>query len=285
MKDFTNRVAVITGAGSGIGRELATQLASEQCHLALSDIDPAGLEETKRLCESHSVNVLMKVCDVAKLEDVENFRNAVKQEFGSVDLLFNNAGVGFRGEVAHSSYADYEWIMGINFWGVLHGCKEFMPIMSSGRTTHIINISSVYGLMAVPTQSAYNASKFAVRGFTESLYQELKGSSVNVSCVLPGGVRSNIVENSRSSDSSEDSAAFVEAQKSEFESLLRTTPQKAAETILSGVKRNRFRILVGADAKAIDRMVRHLPFWYTKVVGWTMQLSDYRLRRRVESHS
>ena len=277
MKKFAQKIAVITGAGSGMGRELAIQLAQAKCDLALSDINQDNLQETQRLCQAKGVKVLIHTCDMAKLNQVQLFREAVKAEFGRVDLLINNAGVAFRGEVKHTSYQDYEWMMGVNFWGVVYGTKEFMTLMETSEDAHVVNVSSVFGLMALPTQSAYNASKFAVRGFTESLYQEVKGTNINVSCVYPGGIKTSIVDNSRSSENSDVSEAMQAAQQKEFVKALKTTPQEAARVILQGVKQNRLRILIGSDAQKIDRLVRLLPNFYTKVVAYTVKFSERRL--------
>jgi len=279
MKKFTNKIAVITGAGSGMGRELALQLSKTKCDLALSDIDEESLLETKKLCLINGVNVVTQVCDVAKLDQVQLFRETVKAEFGRVDLLINNAGVAFRGEVKNTRYEDYEWMMGVNFWGVVYGTKEFMPLMRDSEDAHVVNVSSVFGLMALPTQSAYNATKFAVRGFTESLYQEVKGSHINVSCVYPGGIKTNIVSNSKASEQSDVSPKMQEAQKQEFLKALKTTPQEAARIILQGVKQNKLRILIGSDAQKIDRLVRLMPNFYTKVIEYTVKFGERRLAR------
>ncbi|BFM17222.1 SDR family NAD(P)-dependent oxidoreductase [Maricurvus nonylphenolicus] len=279
MKKLANSVALVTGAGSGIGRELALQLAKAKSRLVLSDINPDNLNETLRQCQNLGAEAIGQVSDVANLEDIQVLHQRIETEFGVLDLLINNAGVAFRGEVANTEYKDYEWVMGVNFWGVVYGCKELMPLLKKSSDAHIVNVSSVFGLMALPTQSAYNASKFAVRAFTESLQQELSNTDINVSCVLPGGIKTNIIGNARASENSDVSTELMEAQKKEFAKSLKTTPEEAARVILDGVKRNRKRILIGSDAIKIDRLVRLLPSLYTKVVELTVSFSEKRLAR------
>jgi NAD(P)-dependent dehydrogenase (short-subunit alcohol dehydrogenase family) len=185
MRDFRGRVAAITGAGSGMGRALALELAARGCAVAIADVVPAGLDETDRLLAERGAARSTHVVDVADRRAVEAFAADAAREHGCVNLLFNNAGVSVTNSAERLSYADFEWLMNINFWGVVHGTKAFLPYLRQVDAAHIVNTSSIFGVIAVPSQSAYNASKFAVRGFTEALRQELADTHIGVSCVLP----------------------------------------------------------------------------------------------------
>ena len=274
MKSFDNKVAAITGAGSGIGRALAVALAAKGCHLALCDVDEAGLEETKRQTAALGVRVTSEAVDVANREAVYAWADRVAKEHGRVNLIFNNAGVAVASTVEKMSYGDFEWLMGVNFWGVVHGTKAFLPHLKARGEGHVINVSSVFGLAGIPSQSAYNTAKFAVRGFTESLRQELDmlGYGVSASCVHPGGIKTRIAKSARMNESIGDlGLGSADAQTREkFERGFITTAQRAAETILSGVQRNQRRILVGPDARVYDWLVRLLPTAYQRIaVGYT----------------
>ncbi|MEC7120042.1 MAG: SDR family NAD(P)-dependent oxidoreductase [Pseudomonadota bacterium] len=267
MKDFNNKVAAITGAGSGIGQQLAVLLAKAGCHLSLSDINTQGLESTQQLLKAYPVKVTTQVLDVANREQVAAWATQTQQDHGKVNLIFNNAGVALGSTVEGMSYDELEWLMGINFWGVVYGTKEFLPLLKQSGEGHIVNISSLFGLTSQPTQSAYNASKFAVRGFTESLRQELdmQNCGVSVTCVHPGGIRTNIAKAARMNDSLK--TLGMDAQKSikNFDKLLRTPPEVAAKVILDAVQRDARRVLIGNDAKALDLMQRVLPTAYQRI--------------------
>lgn len=270
MKKLAGRVAVITGAGSGIGRALANNLGNQQCRLALADIDAKGLQETAAQLTERGVEVMTCELDVADRAAVYAFADAVMEKFGEVHLVFNNAGVALGATVEKMSYDDFEWLMNINFWGVVYGTKAFLPYLKQADAGHIVNVSSVFGLIGVPTQSAYNAAKFAVRGFTESLRQELEieGSTISCSSVHPGGIKTNIARNARMNDDITDITGTDPAKATaDFEKLFRTTPDEAAATILNGVKHNRRRVLIGADAHAIDTMQRLLPTTYQALMA------------------
>ncbi|NQD96625.1 SDR family NAD(P)-dependent oxidoreductase, partial [Pseudomonas sp. CrR25] len=199
MKSFENKVAAITGAGSGIGRALAYRLARQGCHLALADVNEEELAETAAQARRLGVNVSTRQVNVAERDAMHAWAEQVVAEYGRVHAIFNNAGVAQGGTVEGNDYSDYEWIMAINFWGVLHGTKAFLPHLKAAGEGHVVNVSSVFGLFAQPGMSAYNASKFAVRGFTESLRQELdmQGCGVSASCVHPGGIKTNIAKTAR----------------------------------------------------------------------------------------
>ena len=264
MKNFDGKVAVITGAGSGIGRALAILLAQKGAILALVDIDRGELLRTQELVNPFNVASSIHEIDVASREAVEGLASAVFDQHGAVHVLINNAGVSLVERVEAMDYEDFAWVMNINFWGVVYGTKSFLPYLRQSDEAHIVNISSLFGLMSVPLQSAYNASKFAVRGFTESLKMELAGSSVGVSCVHPGGIDTDITRNSRIGEGALDMSD--DELHSAFEAAAITSPEKAAKTIIRGVEKNRRRILIGADARLADWFVRHFPGTYEKIL-------------------
>ena len=275
MKTFSHKVAAITGAASGIGRALSLGLACRGCHLALSDIDQEGLDESVRQATGLGVRVTSQVVDVAKREAVYAWADRVAKEHGRVNLICNNAGVALGCTVEKMSYGDLEWLMGVNFWGVVHGTKAFLPYLKETRDGHIVNISSVFGLAGIPSQSAYNAAKFAVRGFTESLREELDmlDYGVSASSVHPGGIKTSIARSGRMDEQSmRDLGIGAEGidTRERFEKNFITSPEKAAEVILNGVLQNDRRILIGPDARVFDWMVRLLPSAYQRVaVGFS----------------
>jgi len=254
MKDFLDKVAVITGAGSGIGRSLAIKLAERGARLALSDVDTAAVADTAGACEKLGAHASPFDLDVADRGAVYAHAEKVKSEFGTVNLLFNNAGVALSADIVDMQWDDFEWLMNINFWGVAHGTKAFLPHLIESGDGHIVNVSSVFGLMAVPSQSAYNAAKFAVRGFTEALRQELRAARhpVGVTCVHPGGVKTNIAVNARGVPEEVD----VELIRKGFRLIAITRPDSAARIILRGVEKNKPRVLIGPDARLIDAVPR-----------------------------
>ncbi|MFT4189399.1 MAG: SDR family NAD(P)-dependent oxidoreductase [Aeromicrobium sp.] len=256
------KVAVVTGAGSGIGRALALELARRGAAVAISDVDARGLEDTAEMLRAKGRTVRVDLLDVSQRELVEQYADAVVEEFGQVNLVVNNAGVAYFGDVAEMPYKDLERVMDVDFWGVVHGTKSFLPHLEASGDGHIVNISSVFGLFAVPSQSAYNAAKFAVRGFTEALAMELKnaGSPVTATCVHPGGIKTNIVRNATSVEErtgqAGDLSSFFDKK------LARTTPAKAAQVICDGVDKKKARVLIGPDAVAADLVIRLLGPYY-----------------------
>ncbi len=258
MKDFSGRVAAITGAGSGIGRALADELARRGAHLALSDIDDAGLAETVGRCEGSGVTITSQHLDVARRDDVYAWDDRVVADHGKVNLIVNNAGVALGATVEAMTYEDFEWLMNIDFWGVVYGTKAFLPHLKESGEGHIVNLSSVFGLISVPSQSAYNAAKFAVRGFTDTLRMELEieGADVSVTTVHPGGIKTNIARNARMDASVSGIAGDPEKAIRDFERAFITTPEKAAQQILAAVRHDRRRALIGPDAKVIDLVAR-----------------------------
>lgn len=273
MKRFDDKVAAITGAGSGIGRGLALELGRRKCHLALSDVNEGGLEETAAQARELGVRVTSHNVDVADRDAVYVWADQVVKDHGKVNFIFNNAGVALGSTVEKVTYEDFEWLMNINFWGVVYGTKAFLPHLKATGDGHIINISSVFGLAGIPSQSAYNSAKFAVRGFTESLRQELDmlGYGVSASCVHPGGIKTSIARSSRMDDSLQDLGLGSpgEDTRGKFEKSFITSADKAAKEIIQGVERNQRRILVGPDARVYDWMVRLLPTAYQRLaVGY-----------------
>lgn len=260
MKDFRGRVAAVTGAGSGIGRALAVELAGRGAHLALSDIDTDGLAETVALCESggSAVTITSQRVDVADRAAVHAWADQVVADHGTVNLVVNNAGVALGATVESMSYEDLDWLIGINFWGVVHGTKAFLPHLKASGEGHIVNLSSVFGLISVPSQSAYVAAKFAVRGFTDTLRIELDAERCGVSAttVHPGGIKTNIARNARLDPELASAAGGRVDVGRDFERIAMTTPERAARQILAAVQQNKRRALVGPDAKVIDLIAR-----------------------------
>lgn len=265
MKIDQNTVAVVTGAASGIGRALAVRLASEGAQLAICDVNEAGLNETARLAAKPGVNITTHIVDVADRERVAQFVEEVIREHGRAHLVINNAGVALGGTVEQLSIEDIEWLMSINLWGVVYGTMLFLPVLRQQPRAHLVNISSVFGLIGPPGHSAYAASKFAVRGFTEVLRHELAGSSITVSCVHPGGIRTNIARNAKAGAGADESVVGKEGEF--FDKVAKTLPETAADRIVRGVLRDEEKILIGSDAWMIDKVQRLLPVRYWKLLG------------------
>ena len=269
MKNFKNKVAAITGVGSGIGQQWAGRVAKQGCHLSLSDVNAQGLAQTVELLAKSNVRVTTQKLDVADRDAMKLWAADTVQHHGSVNMIFNNAGVALGSTVEGASYEELEWIVNINFWGVVYGTKEFLPLIKKSGEGHIINISSLFGLTAQPTQSAYNATKFAVRGFTESLRQELDIENCGVSalCVHPGGIRTNIANAAKMNDSLRALGMNPEKSAKTFNKLLRCPPEEAARQILDAVQKDKRRLLIGNDAKTLDLIQRVLPTGYQKVTA------------------
>lgn len=266
MQSLSGKVAVITGAASGIGQALATRLAAEGCHLALADIDLAQLERNAETLRGGATRFSWHALDVAERAAVHAFAERVLSEHGRADLIINNAGVAVSQTIEALDYDDFEWLMNINFWGVVHGSKAFLPHLLKQGSGHIVNLSSIFGIVSLPSQGAYNASKFAVRGFTESLRQEVAGRGVAVSCVHPGAIKTNIARSARFYLGI-DGSADAERALHNFDRLARTSAAMAAEAIVAGIKTGKPRILVGADARLLDRLQRLLPTAYPQVLA------------------
>ncbi|MDE2594376.1 MAG: SDR family oxidoreductase [Burkholderiales bacterium] len=270
MKSFDNKVAAITGAASGMGRTLALELARRGCHLALSDVNELELAKTAELAGAHGVRVTLTKLDVANREAVFAWADQVAKDHGKVNLIFNNAGVSLTVPLDSVKQADFDWIMGINFWGVVYGSQAFLPHLKASRDGHIVNTSSVFGLMSVPGQGTYNASKFAVRGYTEALRMELDMADCGVSatCVHPGGIKTNIANAGKVDPSMQAWTGLDEAaqKRSANKAINVTSAEDAALQILAAVEKNQRRVLVGPDARMIDKIVRLLGSWYQPVI-------------------
>jgi len=272
MKDFQDKVAVITGAASGIGRALAEELARRGSRLVLADVDTDGLAKLEAQLSAAGTKCIVATLDVSDNDAIERLAAKVVREFGTVNLLFNNAGVTLIDSVEQMSLKDAEWLMGINFWGVVYCTQAFLPAMRDSGDAHIVNVSSLFGLCAPPLQAAYSASKFAVRGFTDSLAVELDGSGVRVSCVHPGGIKTGITRNSRIGSYA--AGISKDELNREFERRAKTTPESAAQQILKGVTRRKRRILIGSDAKVGDWAARFFPSSYDRLLGFKRGLES-----------
>lgn len=269
-------VAVVTGAASGIGQALAIRFASEGvAGVAISDVNAEGLEATRVAIEKVGVLVSVHITDVSKLDQVRQLAEDVIARYGRVTHLVNNAGVGLIGTFEQISLEDFEWLMGINFWGVIYGCKVFLPLLKQQESAHIINISSVFGFIAPEEQTAYCSAKFGVRGFTESLRHELAETNVAVSCVHPGGILTNIVRNSRVGEGTPEE--WKQQGTKLFDRVAKTTSETAAQVIIDGIKANNPRILIGKDAKAISIISRMFPKRYLSILE---RLSGHKMSLR-----
>jgi short-subunit dehydrogenase len=270
-------VIVITGAASGIGRALAVLLAEEPiAGLAVADVNAEGLAETERMLDGKGVKVSSHLVDVGKEDEMREFAEEVVKEHGRASHIINNAGVALGGSVAEVSLEDIRWLMDINFWGVVYGTKFFLPYLEKERSAHIVNFSSLFGIIAPPGQATYCASKFAVRGFTECLRNELEGTNIAVSVIHPGGVKTNIANTARIGEGVKlTKEEIAERRAKENENLSRTTPEAAAAIIIRGIKSKNPRILVGFDARLLSWINRIFPKRYFTVIDW---ISGGRLR-------
>jgi len=278
MKDFKNKVAVITGAASGIGRALAINLSKRGVNVVLADKNMKGLAETQKMIIALDGIASIHELDVSDAAAFQALAEEVESIYGQVHMLFNNAGVSLIDRASDQSLEDFHWLMNINFWGVVHGCKAFLPSLKKADEAVIVNVSSLFGLLALPLQSAYNASKFAVRGYTEALRIEMCGTSVKVSCVHPGGIKTDITKNAKINEGAMD--ASLEQINANFDKQAKTTPEQAAEIIMKGIEKQNRRILIGPDAKILDFMVRLFPARYSKIFGFEKSVEKKRLEMK-----
>ncbi|MBI4833122.1 MAG: SDR family oxidoreductase [Candidatus Lindowbacteria bacterium] len=258
-RSLKGNVAAVTGAASGIGRHLAICLADEGCEVAAADINEQGLRETLAMLADKPVKATSHVLNVADRIQVHRFADEVARQHGKINIIINNAGVGLSTRLGEVTYEDFEWLLGINLWGVIYGTKAFLPYLKQQPEGYIVNVSSVHGLFSNPGVGPYCTSKFAVRGFTQALAQELRGSSISVSCVHPGGIKTNIVRNTRFPEYATRKRSRQEAMDFFDRVIAKTTPDKAARTIISGIKRRKKRILVGYDAHIYAFLERFFP--------------------------
>jgi short-subunit dehydrogenase len=269
MTTIPGSAAAVTGAASGIGRALALELALRGCDLALADRDEAGLlQVAAEIARSGSRKVTTHRVDVGMRTDIQHFAQAATAAHPGLNILINNAGVALLGAFHEVDEAQMEWLININFWGVVHGTRAFLPHLARQREAHVVNLSSIFGIIAPPGQTAYCAAKFAVRGFSESLRHELAmaGSPVKLSVVHPGGVLTNIVRNSRTGSGITDNARRVESID-RFDAIAKTTPPDAARRIIAGIEKNQPRILIGRDATLMDLLQRFRPATYWAVLA------------------
>ena len=265
MEGFAGKVAVVTGAGSGIGQALAVELARSGAKLAISDVDIDGLKATEERLTAIGAPVKADRLDVTEREAFLAYADAVKEHYGTVNQIYNNAGIAFIGDIEQTQFKDLERVMDVDYWGVVNGTKLFLPHLIASGDGHVVNISSVFGLLAVPGQGAYNAAKFAVRGFTEALRQEMliAGHPVKVTCVHPGGIKTAIARNATAAEGLDKDKVAKTFDKR----LASTSPQKAARIILDGVRKNKARVLVGNDAVALDLLARATGSAYQRLVA------------------
>jgi NADP-dependent 3-hydroxy acid dehydrogenase YdfG len=254
MEGFAGKVAAVTGAGSGIGQALALELARSGAAVAISDVDTEGLAQTEEQLRAIGAPVRTDRLDVTEREAFQMYADQIKEHFGKVNQIYNNAGIAFTGDVEVTEFKDIERVMDVDFWGVVNGTKAFLPHLIASGDGHIINVSSLFGLMSMPGQAAYNSAKFAVRGFTEALRQEmaLNGHPVKVTSVHPGGIKTAIARNATTAEGVDPTAQAKFFDKR----LASTSPQRAAEIILAAVRKNKARVLVGPDAVVLDLIVR-----------------------------
>jgi short-subunit dehydrogenase len=266
MKNLNDKVVVITGAAGGMGREMAIQAAQQGAHLALSDWNEEALAETAELCRQAGVTQLRTDrIDVSDREAMHTWAEAVAAEFGRVNMMINNAGVTVTGDFETMTYEDFDWIVGINFYGVVHGTKEFLPHLIASGDGALVNISSLFGLISMPGQSAYNATKYAVRGFSEALREEMliNKHNVSVTVVHPGGIRTGIARNGRKNAELDGPTIDRLFDKR----LARMDADKAARIILNGALKKRARVLVGIDAHLIHHLAKNAGSTYQDVVA------------------
>ncbi|MEB3051701.1 SDR family oxidoreductase [Mycolicibacter sp. MYC123] len=263
MQGFAGKVCVVTGAGSGIGQALAIELARAGAQLAISDVDTEGLAQTEQRLKALGVQLKVDRLNVTEREAFLAYADEVKEHFGKVNQIYNNAGIAFSGDVEVTPFKDIERVMDVDFWGVVNGTKAFLPHLIASGDGHVVNISSLFGLLSMPGQAAYNAAKFAVRGFTEALNQEMAINKhpVKVTTVHPGGIKTAIARNATVAEGIDQAAAadFFDRK------LASTTAEEAARVILEGVSKNRARVLIGNDARALDLLVRITGSRYQKL--------------------
>ena len=265
MTHLRDKVVALTGAASGIGRALAIEMANRGAHLAISDVNDKGLRETAELLKGCAGKVTTHVLDVRSRDAVFGDAADVEKQHGGADAIINTAGLTVRGSIDEVSYEDFALVIDVNLWGVVHGVKAFLPLLRKRAEGHIVNISSINAMVPFAKNGPYNISKYAVLGLSETLVMELRGSPIHVTCVHPGGIRTNIVRNAKGM--SQDQVAM-------FDRIARTSPAEAAQTIVAGIERNKNQVFIGIDAKAMAAAKRIAPGWIVRNAGAIMQRFD-----------
>ena len=278
---INNKVVAVTGAASGIGRCLVSNLLAEGAKVAASDVDLQGLEGLRPLAPES--DLMLSELDVSDRQAMTSWAAAVVEHFGQVDGIINNAGVALSCHAGEQPREDFCWLFDINFWGVVNGTEAFLPYLQSRPQASLVNISSLFGLMSVPSQSAYNAAKFAVRGYSESLRQDLRHSNVVVTTVHPGGIQTNIARNGRHHHDLDGQPTTVAATAELFDNIARTSADAAARAIVKAVKRGQRRLLIGSDARLLDVIQRLCPAYYDRILLPLKALGDRLTRRKAES--
>ena len=259
---FAGKKAAISGAGDGIGRALALRLNAAGCDVWLCDLNEAKLSETAGLLDHDRAKIITRIVDCGNRDELFAWADAVAADAPAIDALFNNAGVGYGARFEDSTEDNFKWLIDINFWGVVHATRAFLPLLNQSERAHLVNISSIFGMVGIPTQSAYNAAKFAVRGFSEALQAEYMDSKLFVSSVHPGGVQTNIARSARTDGEGNLVMADADERDQQFRRLAKTTPERAADIILRGTARGKRRIMVGWDAWLILQLTKILPTRY-----------------------
>lgn len=271
MRTLQGKSVVITGAASGIGEALAHASAARGARLLLADIDATGLDRVVSALQAQGIHCSGLVTDTGSEAAIYDLAREAQTRLGGADVLINNAGVGLMAPIEKLRTADAQWLMNINFWGVVHGCQAFMPQMRQRPDAVLVNISSIFAMVSIPTQGIYNASKAAVRGFSDALREELRGSGLDVLCVHPGGIKTNIANSARITDVSMVADSDQE-MRDNFTKLARTTPQQAAALILHAIESRKTRLLIGSDARFMDWMFRlfpsHASHWLSNMGQW-----------------
>lgn len=279
MKNLNNKVIAVSGAASGIGRALVEGLLASGARVAASDIDNTNLQSLREYGAAELL--LLSRVDVSDQSAMQAWASEVKSHFGEVDGVINNAGVALSCHAADQPREQMEWLFNINYWGVINGVEAFLPELLRRPEACIVNISSLFGLLSVPSQSAYNAAKFAVRGYSESLRQDLRETSVKVVTVHPGGIQTNIANNGRHLHSITGNAADVEKTAALFNSIAATSPKQAANKIIRGLQKSSPRVLIGSDAWFLDKIQRLFPACYDRILVPLMNVGTKMALKRV----
>ena len=273
MSYFTDKVCVITGAGNGIGRATAKRLAKDGAKLVLTDINSANLTQTQSMVETLGGTSETHIVDAASREQAFTLAEHVERKYGAADLILNNAGIANIAPIDDLTIEDFQFVMDVDFWGVVHGTQAFLPQMRSRDSGHIANVSSIFGWVGVPNQAAYNSAKFAVFGFTEAIRQELQSSGIKVTCIHPGGIDTSIARNARLVQGPDDEERREQIAQ-DFKKMVRSTPEQAANTILKGVSKGKARVLIGRDAYMVDFIRRIFPVSYGRFLGFGDVIND-----------